>query len=96
MADWSEFPTTPTAWQESYGQAFEPVTAVAAEDPPAPARRGIDVVGLVLGAVFVLIGCVALSGVTLSAGLLRGGLLWPVLIGAGVVLLLGELRRSRR
>ena len=40
MADYSEFPTTPTAWQEQQVRDWQTVMPLATEDPepPAPAR----------------------------------------------------------
>jgi hypothetical protein len=57
----------------------------------------VDVVALVAGAVFTLFAVLGLSGVDLDAGIFAdGGVLWLVLIGAGVALLVRELRRARR
>ena len=90
MDDYSEFPTTPTAWQEI--DDF-PVEA----PPPPPARRGIDLVALVPGVAFTLLALVVLLGGSLPGTLFRnGGVLWGLLIVAGVLMLSGELRKSRR
>jgi pantothenate kinase type III len=87
--DYSEFPTTPTAWQEI--DDF-PVEA----PPPPPARRGIDLVALVPGVAFVLLALVVLAGGSLPAALFRnGGVLWGLLIIAGVLMLSSELRKAR-
>ena len=51
MADYSEFPTTPTAWQEAQAADWEGAAPLATEDP-APAR-GIDATALVAGLLFV-------------------------------------------
>ena len=41
MPDYSEFPTTPTAWQEAHLRDWQTITPLATEDPePAPRRRG--------------------------------------------------------
>ncbi|SEO68507.1 hypothetical protein [Trujillonella endophytica] len=100
MADYSEFPTTPTAWQE---QALRDLTAT---DPPAvaipaagpaPLRRRPDLTALVPGLVFVLIALLGLTGADLPLGIFEdGGVLWVVLIGAGIALLVSEVRRARR
>ncbi len=37
-----------------------------------------------------------MTGLDLPFGLFEGGILWLVLIGAGVALLLSELRKARR
>ena len=94
MPDYSEFPTTPTAWQE---HAWGDVTPLEVEDPPPPQRRGVDLTALVQGLFFVVLAVVLMVGAVLPLGLLaEGGLLWLVLIGGGVALLVSELRRARR
>ena len=94
MADYSEFPTTPTRWQENLWP--EPITTP--EPAPAPpARRSIDPVSLVAGLVFALLGTLVVAGVDLpDSPLWDGGLGWLLLIGGGVALLVTELRRARR
>ena len=37
MADYSEFPTTPTAWQEQQLRDWQTVTPLSTEDPAAAA-----------------------------------------------------------
>ena len=89
MADYSEFPTTPTAWQE--------VNEWDTEDPPPPVRRGVDLVALIPGVLFSLLAIAVLTGADIPLRLFRdGGLLWILLIGGGALLLVGELRRARR
>jgi hypothetical protein len=95
VADYSEFPTTPTAWQE---QQWEEVRALGNEDPeePAPQRR-VDLVALVSGVLFVLLALVTMADLDLPLGVLAdGGFLVIAAIAAGVLLLVRELRRSRR
>jgi hypothetical protein len=88
--DYSEFPTTPTAWQEI--DDF-PVEA----PPPPPAKRGVDLIALVPGVAFVLLAVVVLAGASLPLALFQnGGLLWALLVVAGVLMLSSELRRTRR
>ena len=90
MDDYSEFATTPTAWQEI--DDF-PVEA----PPPPPVRRGIDLVALVPGVVFTLLALIVLVGGSLPLRLFQnGGVLWGLLIVAGVLMLSSELRRARR
>jgi hypothetical protein len=73
------------------------VSPRATEDEDRSARRSVDVVALVAGVVFSLFAVLGLSGVDLDAGSFAdGGVLWLVLIGAGVALLVTELRRARR
>ena len=94
MPDYSEFPTTPTAWQE---KAWQEVAPLPIEDPPPPARRKPDKVALVPGILFVVLAVTLMAGLELPAILFAdGGILWLVLIGAGVVLLVSELRKARR
>jgi hypothetical protein len=93
VADYSEFPTTPTRWQENLWP--EPITTPETTPPP-PVRRTLDVPSLVAGIVFTVLAIAALSGVDLAAGWLwDGGLVWLVLLLGGVALLMKELRRAR-
>ena len=87
MADYSEFPTTPTAWQE--------VTALETEDAPVAARRTVDWVALVPGLAFIALAITLMTEVELFA-FADGGLIWVALIGGGVALLVSELRKARR
>ncbi len=97
MPDYSEFSTTPTGWQERALADWQTVTPLETEDEDRSTRRSVDVVALVAGAVFTLFAVLGLSGVDLDAGIFAdGGVLWLVLIGAGVALLVSELRRARR
>ena len=97
MPDYSEFPTTPTAWQEQQLRDWQIVTPLSTEDPPRPERRGVDLTALVPGLVFVVLAIVLMTGLDLPLGLFRdGGILWLVLIGAGVALLMSEIRKARR
>jgi hypothetical protein len=98
VPDYSEFPTTPTAWQDAaLRESWQEVHPMPVEDPPPPPRRRVDRVSLVFGLVFSVLAIVALAGVPLSAAVFRGGgLLWAALIALGVLLLAGELRKARR
>jgi hypothetical protein len=97
VPDYSEFSTTPTGWQERALADWQTVTPLETEDEDRSTRRSVDVVALVAGAVFTLFAVLGLSGVDLDAGIFAdGGVLWLVLIGAGVALLVSELRRARR
>ena len=87
MADYSEFPTTPTAWQE--------VTPLETEDAAPPVRRAIDWGALVPGLVFIALAITLMTGVELFL-FENGGLVWIALIGGGVALLVSELRKVRR
>ena len=95
MADYSEFPTTPTRWQENLWP--EPLTTPEIAPPPPPGRRPVDAISLVAGLVFAVLGALTALGVDLPDGVLwDGGVLWLLLIGGGVALLVTELRRARR
>ncbi|GAA3154814.1 hypothetical protein GCM10010531_02430 [Blastococcus jejuensis] len=97
MADYSEFPTTPTAWQEAQMRDWQTVTPLETEDPESPRRRSVDRVALVPGVFFIVLAIVLMTGLDLPLGLFSdGGILWLVLIGAGVALLMSELRKARR
>ena len=89
MADYSEFPTTPTAWQE--------ITALETEDAPPPAtrRRAVDWVALIPGLLFVALAITLMTGIELFL-FENGGLVWLALMGGGIALLLSELRKVRR
>jgi hypothetical protein len=94
VPDYSEFPTTPTAWQE---RAWQEIAPLPSEDPPVPPRPRIDLVALVPGIAFITIAVLVLTGVNVSATIFRGGgVLWALLIIAGMGLLLREVRRGRR
>jgi hypothetical protein len=96
VADYSEFPTTPTAWQEVQAQDWQTATSLETEDP-VPTRRRADRVALVPGVFFVVLAIVLMTGLDLPTGLFQdGGILWLVLIGAGLALLVSELRKARR
>jgi hypothetical protein len=94
VADYSEFPTTPTAWQEQQWQLVQPLET---EDRPAPEpRRKVDLVALVPGVLFIVLGLSAMVDVDLPVALFDDGiLLWLLLIWAGVALLVRELRKPR-
>jgi len=95
--DYSEFPTTPTGWQERQAQEWQAVTPLSTEDVAVPPRRRVDLAALIPGVVFVVLAIVAMTGVDLPAGLWHnGGFAWVLLIGGGIVLLVSELRKARR
>jgi hypothetical protein len=96
VPDYSEFPTTPTAWQErALADAWQHTPALAVPEPPR--KRLPDLVALVPGVAFVVVALAFLAGVTLPLGFLAdGGLLWLLLIGSGVALLVSEVRKVRR
>ena len=97
MADYSEFPTTPTAWQERQLEDWQTVTPLSTEDTPAPQRRSVDLTALVPGVLFLVLAIVAMAGVDVPFGFWEdGGFVWILLIGGGIALLVSELKKSRR
>jgi hypothetical protein len=98
VPDYSEFPTTPTAWQETQWQEarLESARELAAQDAPRPPRRP-DPVALIPGVIFTVIAIVLMTGVHLPLMIFRGGgIFWVVVIGAGIALLARERGRMRR
>jgi hypothetical protein len=95
VADYSEFPTTPTGWQERQVQDWQPVTPLETEDG-TPARRRPDLGALIPGLLFMALAIVLMSPVDLPEELFDGVLVWIAVIAAGIGLLVGELRRTRR
>ena len=94
MADYSEFPTTPTAWQE---QDWQTVTPLATEDVGPARRRPVDLGALIPGVVFIVLAITLMAGVELPLGIWEdGGLVWILLIGGGIALLVSELKKARR
>jgi hypothetical protein len=94
VPDYSEFPTTPTAWQE---HAWGEITPLQTEDPLPPQRRGVDLTALLPGLLFVVLALTVMVGAVLPVDLLfGGGLGWLLLVGGGVALLMSELRKARR
>ncbi|WP_138732945.1 hypothetical protein [Modestobacter excelsi] len=93
MADYSEFPTTPTRWHENL--LPEPETTPSPETPAPPVRRPVDAVSLIAGLLFIALAVLLMSGVDVSVDWFGHGIAWILLIGAGVGLLFNELRRAR-
>jgi hypothetical protein len=96
VVDYSEFPTTPTGWQERQLESWQTVTPMETEDPERP-RKGPDLVALIPGVLFIVLAVVLMAGVDLPENLFRdGGILWVGFIGAGIALLVSELRKARQ
>jgi hypothetical protein len=97
VADYSEFPTTPTAWQEQQLRDWQTVTPLSTEDVPEPRRRGVDRGALVPGVLFIVLAILLMAGVDLPFGFFEdGGFVWILLIGGGIALLVSELKKARR
>jgi len=96
VADYSEFPTTPTAWQEAQAQDWGIVSPLDTEDAP-PQRRRPDLVALIPGIAFVVLAITLMSGLELPEFIFRdGALFWFVLLGVGLLVVVSELRKARR
>ena len=97
MTDYSEFPTTPTAWQEQQLRDWQTVTPLSTEDVAPPSRRAVNLGALIPGLFFVVLAITLMAGVDFSLGLWAdGGLVWLLLIGGGVALLISEVKKARR
>ena len=97
MADYREFPTTPTGWQERQLNDWQTVTPLSTEDDAPPARRRTDLGALIPGVFFIVLAIVLMAGVELPNTLWNdGGFVWILLIGGGIALLVSELRKARR
>jgi len=97
VADYSEFPTTPTAWQEQQLKDWQTVLPLSTEDVEQPAKRPVDLTALVPGVLFIALAIAAMVGVDLPFGFWEdGGFVWILLIGGGVALLVSELKKARR
>ena len=72
------------------------MTPLATEDRRAAAPAAADLGALIPGLLFVVLAIIAVAGVDLPEELFGRRLVWIVLIGAGVGLLVSELRRARR
>jgi hypothetical protein len=97
VPDYSEFPTTPTGWQERALADWQAITPLSTEDPAPPARRRPDPVSLVLGVAFMVWAVVLMAGVHLPTAVWRdGGLGWVLLVVGGLALMVTEVRRARR
>jgi hypothetical protein len=94
VADYSEFPTTPTRWYENLMP--EPETSPSPERPSPPVRHGVDAVSLVMGLLFAALAVLLMAGVDVDVDWFGHGISWVLLIGAGIALLVNELRKSRR
>ena len=97
MADYSEFPTTPTAWQEQQLKDWEAVTPLSTEDAPEPHRRRVDLGALIPGVLFIALAITLMAGAVLPLGFWEeGGFVWLLLIGGGIAMLVSELKKARR
>jgi hypothetical protein len=94
VADYSEFPTTPTRWHENFMP--EPETTSPPENPAPPVRQTVEPTPLIAGLLFILLAVLLMAGVDVDAEWFGHGVAWILLIGAGLALLVNELRKARK
>lgn len=66
-----------------------------AVDQPAH-RRDVEPTPLVAGVLFILLAVLLMTGIDIPAEWFGHGIAWVLLIGAGIALLVNELRKARR
>ena len=76
-------------------QDTEVYTGSTSTTDPA-VRRQVEPVPLIAGLLFILLAVVLMSGVDLSIDWFGHGVAWVLLLGAGVALLVNEVRKARR
>ena len=87
---------------EQFGGATtaQPPAAAPGTDEPGTdepgRRRDVDAGSLVMGLLFIALAILLMAGVDVSIDWFGHGLAWVLLLGAGIALLVNELRRSRR
>ena len=96
MADYSEFPTTPTRWHENLLPEPEATVQPTGSTVAPVRRRDVDPLALIAGLLFIALAVLLMSGVEVSLDWFGHGIAWILLIGAGIGLLVNELRRARR
>jgi hypothetical protein len=97
VADYSEFPTTPTAWQEQQLEDWQTITPLTTEDTEPVGRRPVDRAALIPGLFFIVLAIAIMAGAELPLGIWEnGGFVWLLLIGGGIALLVSELKKARR
>ena len=77
-------------------ESWQQVAPLETEDPAPRRRRQVDVVALVAGLVFVVLAVALMTGASVPWALANIGFLWVLLIGAGIALLVSELRKAQR
>ena len=77
-------------------QDTEVYTGSTSTTDPAVRRREVEPVPLIAGLLFILLAVVLMSGVDLSIDWFGHGVAWILLLGAGVALLVNEVRKARR
>src|SRR3954462_4805930 len=95
VADYSEFPTTPTGWQERQLGGWQTIPPLTTEDV-VEQRRSPDLVALIPGIFFIGLAIVGMAGATLPAMFQDGGILGLGVMRAGGAMLISERRKARR
>jgi hypothetical protein len=96
VADYSEFPTTPTRWHENLLPEPEDTLQPTGSTVAPVRRREVDPISLISGLLFIALAVLLMAGVDVSVDWFGHGIAWVLLIGAGLALLVNELRRARR
>jgi hypothetical protein len=96
VADYSEFPTTPTRWHENLLPEPEDTLTPTGSTVAPVRRREVDPISLISGLLFIALAVLLMAGVDVSVDWFGHGIAWVLLIGAGLALLVNELRRARR
>ena len=63
---------------------------------PTTHRRDVEPTPLVAGVLFILLAVLLMTGIDVPAEWFGHGIAWVLLIGAGIALLVNELRKARR
>jgi len=92
--DTEVFPTGQFSGATAGPPADQPGTHAGTVEPGR--RRDVDAASLVVGLLFIALAILLMSGVDLSIDWFSHGIAWILLIGAGIALLVNELRKSRR
>jgi hypothetical protein len=71
-----------------------PEGSTAAPEPGH--RRDVEPTPLVAGVLFILLAVLLMTGIDIPADWFGHGIAWVLLIGAGVALLVNEVRKARR
>ncbi|MQA33739.1 hypothetical protein [Modestobacter roseus] len=84
------------AEHDSLGRQQTEVFPSGSSPTDPPRRRDVDTTALVAGVFFIGLAVLLMTGIDLPLGWFNDGFAWVLLIGAGLALLVNELRRARR
>jgi hypothetical protein len=74
----------------------EGATPVGASPAGTEQHRDVEPTPLVAGVLFILLAVLLMTGIDIPADWFGHGIAWILLIGAGIALLVNELRKSRK